>query len=166
VHPIGASTLLIRPASARDVKSVAVLERESFAHPAERFGSRRVRYLIENPRFIILAAERDGNVVGWAAGFVHLRGKIPWGRVYAIAVDPHARGQRLGRRLMEQIIDALIARGARRIFLEVRADNRAAVRLYEKLGFAECRRLPNYYGHGIAGVRMQRVIGPSPAASS
>ena len=58
------------------------------------------------------------------------------------------------RRLMAHMIDNLRRLGARRIFLEVRPDNHAAVRLYEKFGFVPCRRLENYYGHGHPALRM------------
>jgi ribosomal protein S18 acetylase RimI-like enzyme len=61
------------------------------------------------------------------------------------------------------MIDQLRSRGGQKIFLEVRTDNMAAVRLYEKAGFAVCKPLPNYYGPGIGGVRM--VTAPWPSAS-
>ncbi len=84
-----------------------------------------------------------------------MRGKEPWGRVYALAISPEARGRRLGPRMLEQLIDALRGRGAGRIFLEVRPDN-PAVKLYEKFGFAACKTLPDYYGKGHPAQRMAR----------
>lgn len=44
----------------------------------------------------------------------------------------------------------LQARHARlsRVSLEVRPDNRGAIALYEKLGFATVDRIPSYYGPG------------------
>ena len=126
---------------------------------------RRVQHLISHPRFVIDVAERNGTVVGWVAGFVWLRGVVPWGRIYAIAVDPQAQGQKLGRRLMEKMIALLESQGATRVFLEVRPDNQAALRLYHRLGVVECRSLPNYYGDGSPALRMVRLTASSPAAS-
>jgi ribosomal-protein-alanine N-acetyltransferase len=157
--------ILIRPAALADVVVIAALESRSFHRPGERFDQRRVRQLISHPRFVVEAAERNGAVLGWVAGFVWLRGRLPWGRVYAIAVDPQARGQKLGGRLMENMIGVLESRGATRVFLEVRPDNQAALRLYHRLGFVECRSLPNYYGQGLTAIRMVRITASSPAAS-
>jgi len=112
-----------------------------------------------------MVAESDGGIVGWVTGFWRDRGREPWGRVYAIAVDPHARGQKLGSRLMHGILVALEKRGTAKIFLEVRADNHAAVSLYRKLGFVDCRSLANYYGTGVTALRMLRITGTSRVAS-
>jgi [ribosomal protein S18]-alanine N-acetyltransferase len=159
------STVLIRPATEHDAAAIAAIEHASFIHPGERFSLRRVRYLIRSPRVEVIVAEEKGGVLGWAAGFARLRARTPWSRVHAVAVDPGARGRNIGRMLTEHIIDVLVKRGAVRIFLEARADNHAALRLYQKLGFAECGMLPNYYGHGVAAIRMVRIMASSPAAS-
>lgn len=159
------STVLIRPATEHDAAAIAAIEHASFTHPGERFSPRRVRYLIRSPRVEVIVAEEHGSVVGWAAGFVRRRASTPWARVHAVAVDPRARGRNVGRMLMEHIIEMLVKQGAMRIFLEARADNHAALRLYHKLGFVECGTLPNYYGHDVAAIRMVRIMASSPAAS-
>jgi ribosomal protein S18 acetylase RimI-like enzyme len=164
------SAIHLRRAVPADVPAIAAIEEASFSHPGERFGLRRVRHLTISPRPMVIVAEMLAEashkaVVGWIAAFNWNRGKIPWGRIYAIAVDPAARGQKLGQRLMHAMMSELESRGASQIFLEVRPDNHAALRLYDKLGFAECRRLPHFYGRGIDGVRMVRITASSPAAS-
>ena len=145
--------------------AIAALELRSFHRPGERFDQRRVRHLISHPRLVVRVAEKNGTVLGWVAGFVWLRGRLPWGRIYALAVDPQARGQQLGARLMENMIEILESRGATRIFLEVRPDNHSALRLYHKIGFVECQTLANYYGQDSPALRMVRVRASSPAAS-
>jgi ribosomal-protein-alanine N-acetyltransferase len=160
-----AGSVVLRPAVEADVPAIFAVEEASFSHPGERFGLRRVRHLTVSPRPAVIVAAAPAGLLGWAAGFAWLRGKLPWGRVYAIAVDPKSRGQRLGQRLMEAMLAELERRGAAQIFLEVRADNHPAVRLYQKLGFDECRKLPGYYGHGVDGIRMVRLTASSPAAS-
>ena len=62
-----------------------------------------------------------------------------------VAVDPGQRRTGIGRVLMNQVIDLLEADGARTIFLEVRASNRAARILYADVGFAEVATRRNYY---------------------
>ena len=161
--------ITLRPAVLADVPAIAAIEEASFSHPGERFGLKRVRHLTISPRPMVLVAEShvhsEIKVLGWIAALRWSRGRIPWGRIYAIAVDPTVRGKKLGQRLMHEMMAQLQEKGAAKIFLEVRADNHAALRLYEKLGFTVCQPLPNYYGHDIAGVRMVHVTASSPAAS-
>jgi ribosomal-protein-alanine N-acetyltransferase len=105
-------------------------------------------------------AELDGQLLGWTAGFGSIKSDNPWGRVYALAIRPEARGRKLGERLLRHMIETLAQRGAKRIFLEVRPDNHPAVRLYEKHGFAVCQRLEHFYGPGAAAQRMRLDLPP------
>lgn len=61
--------------------------------------------------------------------------------------------------LIKSLIKELEGRGARRLVLEVRADNVSAIRLYERLGFTRCVLLPDYYAPGLDARRMVRRIG-------
>ena len=67
--------------------------------------------------------------------------------VLRLGVRPALRRQGWGRRLLEGVRERLREDGTARIFLEVRAGNAAALRLYRAAGFREtgCRR--NYYAH-------------------
>ena len=150
------SKIHLRLAAPADVPAIVAIEHLSFIHAGERFGERHVRYLIGSPRAIVTVAEVDGKIVGWSAAFAWLRGQRPWGRIYAVAVHPEARGRRLGPLLLQDAIQALRQRGAGPIFLEVRPDNHPAIRLYEKSGFVFCKTLPNYYGQDRPAQRMVR----------
>lgn len=80
----------------------------------------------------------------WADGLRH-RGQ------FGIGVRRGWRGQGLGRRLGEAVINAARAQGRlARLDLEVRADNAAAIRLYERLGFElEGRRAKGLCHRGV-----------------
>ncbi len=67
------------------------------------------------------------------------------GDIQTIAVAASARGHGLGRALMQALISEARKRGARLIFLEVRADNPGAQRLYERLGFIDVGVRRGYY---------------------
>ena len=67
------------------------------------------------------------------------------GDIQTIAVADSARGHGLGRALMEALISEARKRGARLIFLEVRADNPGAQRLYARLGFLDVGVRRGYY---------------------
>jgi ribosomal protein S18 acetylase RimI-like enzyme len=165
------SPIQLRPAQPRDLLDILEIEEASFLHAGERFERSRVAFLLKNPRLRVWVADDSSRVVGWTAGFSWHRGVVPWGRVYALAVHPLARGQRVGQQLLGRMIDILRQEGGRRIFLEVAVDNSPAIKLYERFGFVACRRLENYYGPGRAAQRMElkhpraAAISPSPAAS-
>ena len=78
------------------------------------------------------------------AGLLAPRGATE-GDIQTIAVADSARGHGLGRALMEALISEARKRGARLIFLEVRADNPGAQRLYARLGFLDVGVRRGYY---------------------
>ena len=68
--------------------------------------------------------------------------------LHSIAVHPARRREGLGRRLLEDFLGLARAEGAHSVWLEVRASNEAALRLYHQAGFATTGRRPRYYADG------------------
>ena len=66
--------------------------------------------------------------------------EAPWAGFAAIEVDPLARRQGHARAVMVTLTQWAASRGAVRAWLEVLADNHAALALYESLGFTEHHR--------------------------
>jgi ribosomal-protein-alanine N-acetyltransferase len=62
-----------------------------------------------------------------------------------IAVKPQSQGRGLGLRLLERLMSRALELNAGECFLEVRASNLAAYRLYEQYGFNEVGRRRDYY---------------------
>lgn len=62
-----------------------------------------------------------------------------------IAVMPKNRGCGIGYSLLSKMVDLARYKGAKRIFLEVRESNAAAIELYKKLGFINVGKRKNYY---------------------
>jgi len=62
-----------------------------------------------------------------------------------ITVHPDQVAQGHGRTLMQHLLQGARERGAARVFLEVRAGNTRAIRLYEQLGFKMSGMRKNYY---------------------
>lgn len=84
-------------------------------------------------RFVAL---RDGAVVGWVAV-----GRVSGRRVYAgvvensVYVDASARGQGVGRALLERLVASTEAAGIWTIQTGVFPENEASLRLHERAGF-------------------------------
>ena len=100
---------------------------------AERYGSFLVSQ-IERPDMIVLVAERDGAVVGYAyAGmegndYMALRG--PAGVLYDLVVDPDHRREGVGIRLMDAALADLRRLGAPRVVLFTAERNHVAQAMF------------------------------------
>ncbi len=87
-----------------------------------------------NPHFV---AEDGGAILGWCD--IIRNDHLP---IYAhsgtlgMGLVPEARGQGLGRRLIEATVATALAAGMTRVELTVRADNETAIALYHRAGFA------------------------------
>jgi ribosomal protein S18 acetylase RimI-like enzyme len=107
-------------------------------HTEEAYAS-FVRSQLGEPSVIVRVAERGGEVLGYTyAGveghdYMSLRG--PAGIIYDIVVDPVHRGRGIGRFLLDAVLAALEAKGARQVVLSTAERNRDAQRLFARAGF-------------------------------
>lgn len=130
--------LSLRPATADDAGTLAEIHAACFAKgwPARDFA----RYAA-GPDCLCLLAEAGSE----AAGFVLCRRAGPEAEILSIAVPPARRRQGIGRSLCEGAISRLHGLGVTEIFLEVEAENAAAIALYESFGFARTGIRKGYY---------------------
>lgn len=94
---------------------------------------------LAEPGAVVLVAEREGEVLGYAYGrvegndYMSLRG--PAGVLHDIVVDPAHRAGGVGGSLLDAALAALTARGAPRVVLQTAERNEAAQRLFARAGF-------------------------------
>ena len=125
------SVPLLRTATLDDLDAIMGLESSTFSTDAWSTDSMRAE--LANPHARYLVAVRDEAIVGYAGLLAPRRSEQA--DIQTITVAPDARRGGLGRALMNALITEARGRGAREIFLEVRADNPGAMSLYENLGF-------------------------------
>jgi [ribosomal protein S18]-alanine N-acetyltransferase len=96
---------------------------------------------------ITLVAEfsPDSEFAGGIAGFAVAQPIRNIGRILTLDILPEARRSGLATQLMQKCEERLRAGGCKQIFLETAVNNRPAIQLYEKLGYAILRTLPLYY---------------------
>lgn len=131
----------LRPATADDLGAIMALERSSF--PTDAWSEATMAAELTGEHGHYLVDEQDGRVVGYG-GLRALRGGAD-ADIQTIALAPEVRGQGRGRALLQALIAEAVDRGARELFLEVRADNPVAEALYASEGFVELGRRPRYY---------------------
>jgi len=90
-------------------------------------------------------------------GFCLIRKVCDEAELITIAVDPEHRGEGYGQAILTNTLENLKAEQIARLFLEVRADNAAAVALYLKEGFVQVGRRKDYYKL-TSGARVDAVV--------
>lgn len=124
----------------KDLEAVWAIERASFSHPWTL--AMFQEELAKIPSTLYVLTEVPGNRVLGYSCFWSLSGEL---QLVNIAVHPDLRGQGLGGKLLTHLLREAESREAEKIFLEVRPSNRAAIGLYERLGFKVLYRRPRYY---------------------
>lgn len=98
---------------------------------------------IDRPESEFLCAFIDGEFAGYAGMLCVL----DEGQICNVAVCPPFRRMGVGEALMQAQRERGLARGLSIMFLEVRAGNTAAQRLYEKMGWEKVGVRRNYYSN-------------------
>ena len=123
----------------RDLDQVLAIEERSFPSPWRR---KHFEFeLRENPYSESYVARHGRRVLGYA-GIWRLDDEF---KINNFAVLPEERRKGLGVWMLRGLLGRARQTGCRRATLEVRASNRAAIRLYESEGFLEAGRRKNYY---------------------
>ena len=136
VAPLG---LHIEPAQPRDADAVAKLHAQSFFRgwPRQDIES----YIIDPDTPTLVACDAKHKL----AGFAMLRILGDDVELMTIAVEPKFRSKGLGNALLRACFEDLRMTPVKRMVLEVAADNPAAIKLYQQLGFQKLSERKGYY---------------------
>lgn len=130
--------IFIRSMKEEDVPSVVAIERTSFSLPwSETSFLKEIR----KDRSIARVAVVDGTV----AGYICAESVMDEGHILNLGVHTAYRRRGIAASLVKHVIEELKSRGCRFLYLEVRASNSAARRLYAGFGFAIVGIRKNYY---------------------
>jgi ribosomal-protein-alanine N-acetyltransferase len=112
-----------------------------------------------------MVAEWQGGVVGYIMnrvefGLSNVRGfsLTKKAHVVSVAVLGEHRRRGLGWALMEEGHRAMVAKGCREVFLEVRVGNVPATEMYKKMGYSVAQRLYSYYRDGEDALLMSKAL--------
>jgi len=144
---VSSPALLIRPSTPADLPAITAIYAEAVLHGTGTFeldppgqdemARRRDDVLAKGLPWLV--AERDGQVLGYAyANHFRPRPAYRFSLEDSIYLDPAARGQGLGRRLLEELIRRCEAAGARQMFAVIGdSANAGSLGLHRACGFEE-----------------------------
>lgn len=147
-----------RPYNPDDFAALYAIEELCFRRP-QRFSRRLMRRLLANADSAAWIAEQDGAMAGFALvewectedGFVAAY-------LETIELLPGFRGQGAGAELLRCCLRSAQAAGAELLWLHAEVTNAAALRLYERFGFAQIDREENYYGRDRSALILSLAV--------
>lgn len=149
----GGGDPLLRRAVVSDAAAIAVHEQQLFGSDA--WSANLVLSELNGKHREYWVFELAGELIAYA-GVLVLGGEAD---VQTIAVAKEHRGRGLGRLLLRKLCERAVLAGAQTAFLEVRADNPAALKLYEKQGFRQIAVRPKYYQpDGVDAIIMRAAL--------
>jgi ribosomal-protein-alanine N-acetyltransferase len=146
----------IEKATLEDLDVLQKIEKECFSE--EAFTREHLTYLLKAPNAISLTAKADNKILGFIIGLIETHGKVRMGHIFTVDVVAKHRRIGIGLKLLDELERVFLENGVKSVYLEVRADNNAALELYHKKGYGEIQSLENYYSKGAHGFRMRKDV--------
>jgi phosphinothricin acetyltransferase len=152
----------IRLAAASDAPAIAAIYNQGIAARSATFettlrDASDIEARLEQPdHFPTIVLEQDGAVAGWA-NLSAYRPRACYAGIaeFSIYVDAAARGQGVGRRLLEALIEAARVRGYWKLVSRIFTFNTASLALCRRCGFRE---VGIYEKHGQLDGRWLDVV--------
>ena len=130
--------ILIRLMKEEDIAAVVAIEKTSFSLPWSETSFAKELY---RPRSIPKVAVLDDTI----AGYICIDYVVDEGHILNLSVHPDYRKRNIATALVEDAIEELKTKACRFIYLEVRASNYTARKLYKSFGFSVIGNRKNYY---------------------
>lgn len=136
--------ITILPMKDKDIAEVVAIEKLCFQFPKPEAIFR------EDEHKYLVAKDDSGKIVGYI-GVEKILDEV---HIINMAVHPEGRGQGIGKRLMQHVLN-----DEEVFFLEVRVSNETAKNIYQKYGFKVINTRKAYYPDGEDAYVMRRIPG-------
>jgi ribosomal-protein-alanine N-acetyltransferase len=158
---VSAGPLALEAAALEDLPALVALEKRCHSHPWSERGLCDALDASGPGAILVLRAPFPASDTGRGSvaycAFQVVAGEA---HIHNLAVAPEARRRGLARRLLALTLGIAARRGARVVFLEVRAGNAAARALYRALGFREVGIRRAYYAAPVEDAVLLSRGGP------
>jgi ribosomal-protein-alanine N-acetyltransferase len=156
----------MRIRSATDDDLEAIVSIQSKTPQAAQWTEADYANLADNPLGLILVAELDMVAPPTMVGFAAFHRLLDEAELRNMAVAPAHQRQGVGRALLAEGRSRLREEGVRQIYLEVRASNLPAQRLYYSAGFSLRSRRRDYYNDPLEDALVLALMLQSPGRSA
>ncbi|SOE16859.1 phosphinothricin acetyltransferase [Hoeflea halophila] len=164
--------MILRDATPADLADIARIYSDSVLNgvasyelvaPDEAEMGRRMTAIIENGYPYLIATDPDGTALGYAyASAFRTRPAYRWLVEDSIYLAPQARGQGVGRALLEALIARCESLGFRQMVAVIGGAHLASIKLHQKAGFVSSGMINgagHKHGRWLDTVFMQRSLG-------
>jgi len=151
--------MIIREFRLSDLKRVIEIEEMSFDEPYPPSILKDVFNLGAG----FLVAQQDNIILGYIIFWIRFEDE---GHIISLAVDKKHRRNSVGKKLLGMAIQMFQKFKMKKIKLEVRSENKGAIKFYKTMGFHEEKIMPGYYEDGEAAVIMNLPLEKEPLTSS
>lgn len=161
------AAIRLRRGRRSNLDALVALEHEIFnsrlfaGHLISRASFRR---LLTSPSATFIVADAGAQIAGYL--LVLYRANSLAARIYSIGVAAPFRRRGLARKLVAAAEKDAAGRGRKAMRLEVRADDRGTIALYELCGYHRVGCAPGYYGGRIDALRLEKALGKEPRQPS
>jgi ribosomal protein S18 acetylase RimI-like enzyme len=147
------STLFnIRKATEKDFLALYDIERECFG--GDMLSKRSMRNFINHNNHIFLVATHNKKIIGYVLTLVMSHHRLA--RHYSLAILVQYRRQSIGSQLLTAAESYIVTKQG--VKLEVRCDNKAALNLYQSLGYKPGKTKSGYYEDGCDAMEMIKML--------
>jgi ribosomal-protein-alanine acetyltransferase len=153
-NPRQGSQVSIETATWKDVAALRHLEQVCF--PKDAWPLLDLVGVLTMPNVLRLKAVNAGQLVGFIACDIRRSENTAW--ISTVGVLPEYRSRGIGERLLREVEERTDVASIR---LSVRASNRGAIRLYQRLGYHQRNIWPRYYSDREDAIVMEKVTRPS-----
>lgn len=139
----------IEDASLRYLDRLFEIEQQCFTK--EAFTKQQISYLLTDYNTISLVAKVNNEIAGFIILQLESEDDVVFGHIVTLNVATKYRRKGIAQKMLHETENILKSRGITESRLEVKQDNSAAIRLYQRLGYREIGKLDHYYGkkHGL-----------------
>ena len=146
-----------RTAMQLDLPVLVSMERVLFADSPWSMGQFKEEFKgLPNSRYFLVATNDDDQIVGYAGVLVVAPGVEA--DVLTVGVLPEYARQGIATHFMAELEKWSLSKQAPAMMLEVGTENRAAIELYEKLGYENISTRKGYYGPGLDAFVMRKEL--------
>jgi [ribosomal protein S18]-alanine N-acetyltransferase len=148
----------LRPATEDDLPQILEIERAAHQAP---WGQPEFEAELSKPysQFLVLSDdETDSKVMGYIVFWL----MFDECNILNVVVDLPYRGTGLAKKMIRQAVNAAVRKGIRKVLLEVRKSNQAAIQLYQSMRFAVIHVRKGFYSNGEDAYQMALYLdGPN-----